>query len=196
MLAPSGAARAQSVGVVGGATLGEINASGDERANVVLTDKLEPAGGLFVAFPMGARASFEPEFLYSVKGSLLDSAGGEQRIRLAYLDVPFTFRFSPPPDSALRWLRWSPDHTRPTCSTRAPGRPEAARRPTWTTPSSAWTGAWVAGLGVHVGRLDVDSRYNGGIADIGRRPSQALLLPGDDLKLRNRWFSFLGRYRF
>ena len=98
MLAPAGAARAQSVGVgvVGGATLAEINASGDERANVVLTAKVEPVGGLFVAFPLGARASFEPEFLYSVKGSRLDSASGDQRIRLTYLDVPFTFRFFQP----------------------------------------------------------------------------------------------------
>ena len=196
MLAPSGAARAQSLGVIGGATLGEINASGDERANVVLTDKVEPAGGLFVAFPLGARVSFEPEFLYSVRGSLLDSAGGEQRIRLAYLDVPFTFRFSPPPDSTLRWLRMVVGpyaaylldaSSKPTTGGARTDLDDAFERMDW---------GWVAGLGAHIGRLDVDARYNGGVADISRHPSQALLLAGDDPKLRNRWFSFLGRYRF
>lgn len=196
MLAPSGAARAQSVGVIGGATLAEINASGDERANVVLTDKLEPAGGLFLAIPLGARASLEPEFLYSVKGSLLDSAVGEQRIRLTYLDVPVTLRFSPPPDSTLHWLRMVVGpyaaylidaSSRPTRGGAKTDLDDAFQRMDW---------GWVAGLGVHVGRLDVDARYNGGVADIGRRPSQALVLPGGALKLRNRWFSFLGRYRF
>jgi hypothetical protein len=196
VLAPTGAARAQSVGVVGGATLAEINASGDERANVVLTDKLEVAGGLFVAFPLGARASFEPEFLYNVKGSLLDSAGGEQRIRLVYVDVPFTFRVSPPPDSALHWLRMVAGpyaaylleaSSRPTRGGTRIDLDDAFERIDW---------GWVAGAGVHVGRLDVDVRYNGGVADIGRRPSQVLLRPGDALKLRNRWFSFLGRFRF
>jgi hypothetical protein len=196
VLAPAGAARAQSVGVVGGTTLAEINASGDERANIVLTDKLEPAGGLFVAFPIGARVSFEPEFLYSVKGSLLDSAGGEQRIRLAYLDVPFTFRFSPPPDSALHWLRMVAGpygaylldaSARPTRGGARTDLDDAFERMDW---------GWVAGLGAHIGRLDVDARYNGGVADITRRSLPGLPLTGSDLKLRNRWFSFLGRVRF
>jgi hypothetical protein len=196
VLAPAGAARAQSLGVIGGATLGEINASGDERANVVLTDKIEPAGGLFVAFPMGARASFEPEFLYSVKGSRLEHAGVDERIRLTYLEVPFTVRFSPPPDSDLRWLRMTVGpygaylldaSARPAGGGAKIDLDAAFERMDW---------GWLAGVGIHAGRLDVDVRYSGGIADIGRRPSQALLLPGDDLKLRNRWFSFLGRYRF
>jgi hypothetical protein len=196
VLAPSGAARAQSVGVVGGATLAEINASGDERANIVLTDKLEPAGGFFVAFPLGARVSFQPEFLYSVKGSLLDSAGGEQRIRLAYLDVPFTFRISPPPDSALHRLRMVVGpygaylldaSSRPTRGGARTDLDDVFERLDW---------GWLAGVGVNAGRLEVDFRYSGGVADIGRRPTQALPLPGDDLKLRNRWFSFLGRVRF
>ena len=196
MLAPAGAARAQSVGVVGGTTLAEINASGDERANIVLTDKLEPAGGFFVAFPLGARASFEPEFLYSVKGSLLDSASGDQRIRLAYLDVPFTFRFSPPPDSDLRWLRLvvGPYGAYLLDASTRPARGGAKIDLDGAFERMDW--GWVAGVGVHVGRLDVDARYNGGVADIGRRPSQALGLPGDDLTLRNRWFSFLGRFSF
>ena len=196
MLAPSGAARAQSVGIVGGATLAEINASGDERANIVLTDKLEPVGGLFVAFPLGARASFEPEFLYSLKGSLLDSAGGEHLIRLEYLEVPFTFRFSPPPDSDLRWLRM-------VVGPYGAYLLDASARPagggSWTDLDDAFERldwGWVAGVGVHVGRLDVDARYNGGVADIRRRSSPGLALPGDDLKLRNRWVSFLARYRF
>jgi hypothetical protein len=196
VLAPSGAARAQSVGIVGGATLAEINASGDERANIVLTDKFEPAGGLFVAFPLGARVSFAPEFLYSVKGSRLDSAGGEQKIRLAYLDVPFTFRLSPPPDSALRRLRM-------VVGPYAAYLLDASARPTRGGAKTDLDGAfervdwgWLAGVGVNAGHLDIDFRYSGGIADIGRRPSQALVLPGADLKLRNRWFSFLARYRF
>ena len=35
---------------------------------------------------------------------------------------------------------------------------------------------WLAGVGVHAGHLDVDFRHSGGIADIGRRPSPALLV--------------------
>ena len=196
MLAPSGAARAQSLGVVGGATLGEINVSGDESANVVLTDKLEPAGGLFVALPLGPRASFEPEVLYSVKGSRLAFQGVDERIRLTYLEVPFTFRFSPPPDSAARWLRMV---VGPYAAYLLDASSRSARGGARADLEGAFEKldwGWVAGVGVHVGRFDVDARYSGGVADIGRRPAQALLPPADGLKFRNRWFSFLGRYTF
>jgi hypothetical protein len=196
VLAPSGAARAQSFGLVGGATLGEINVSGDERANVVLTDKLEAAGGLFVAFPLGARASFAPEILVSNKGSQLAVAGVNERIRLAYAEVPLTFRLSPPPDSTLHWLRMvaGPYVAYLLDASSRPAGGGARRDVDDAFERADW--GWVAGVGVEVGRLGIDARYNGGVADIGRRPGEALLPSSGDLKFRNRWFSFLGRYRF
>lgn len=197
VLAPSGAARAQSFGVVGGATLAEINASGNEPANVVLTDKFEAAGGVFVAFPLGELVSFEPEALISDKGSRLAYAGADERIRLRYAEFPLTLRFSPPPDSALHWLRLAlgpyvayllDASSRPTGGGATKDLDEAFEALDW---------GWVVGVGASAGHLGVDVRYSGGVADIGKGGViPGMLPPSDTLKLRNRWFSLVGRYRF
>ena len=197
VLAPSGAARAQSVGVIGGTTLGEINVSGNEPANVVLTDKFEAVGGLYFAFDLGELVSFQPEALISDKGSRLDYAGVDQRIRLRYAEFPLTLRLSAPRDSALHWMRLIAGSyvaylldasSRPTGGGRTADLDEAFERLDW---------GWVAGLGVNLGRVDVDLRYNGGVVDISKGGLiEGLLPPAGDQKLRNRWASLLGRFRF
>ena len=195
VLAPSGAARAQSFGVVGGTTLGEINATGNEFANVALTDKFEAAGGVYFAFPLGEFVSFEPEALISDKGSRLNYLV-DQRIRLRYAEFPLLVRLVPPQDSALRWFRIA-------------GGPylayllDASARPTGGGPTADLDEAfeeldwgWMIGLGANMGRVDVDLRYGGGMADIAKGDSIPGLLPPGDVKLRNRWFALLARYRF
>ena len=197
VLAPSGAARAQGFGVIGGTTLGEINVSGNEFANVAFTDKFEAAGGVFFAFPLSRFVSFEPEALISDKGSRLNYLVDE-RIRLRYAEFPLTIRLSPPQDSAVRWLRVA-------------GGPyvayllDASSRPTGGGPTKDLDEAfepldwgWIAGLGVNLGPVDVDLRYGGGMADIAKGDSIPGQLPPTDeeMKLRNRWFSLLARYRF
>jgi hypothetical protein len=197
VLAPSGAARAQGFGVVGGTTLGEINVSGNEFANVAFTDKFEAAGGVFFAFPLAQLVSFEPEALISDKGSRLNYLADE-RIRLRYAEFPLIVRLSPPQDSAVRWLRLMGGpyvaylldaSSRPTGGGRTADLDEAFEAFDW---------GWLVGLGVDFGRVDVDLRYAGGVADITKGSSIEGLLPpvSGDMKLRNRWFSLLARYRF
>lgn len=197
VLAPSGAARAQSFGVVGGTTLAEINVSGNEPANVVLTDKFEAAGGVYFGFDLSEVVSFQPEALISDKGSRLQYAGVDERIRLRYAEFPLTVRLSPPRDSSLHWIRLVGGpylaylldaSSRPTGGGTTADLDEAFEPFDW---------GWVVGLGANLGRVDIDLRYSGGVANIARGDLlDGLLPPAADQKLRNRWFALLARYRF
>src|SRR5262245_34842535 len=95
LLLLAGTAHAQTVGggVSVGTNVSEINVSGRESLNVAFTDKFEPVFGGFVTVMTGRQSEIEIDGLWSVKGSLLDVGGAEDRIRLTYIDVPVLFRF-------------------------------------------------------------------------------------------------------
>src|SRR6188472_883052 len=95
--APASAwAQGVNAGVSFGANLHEINVSGNEALNVLFTDKFEPVFGGFVSFALSSQAAVECDGLLSIKGSVLDVGGREDRIRLTYLEGPVLVRLGGP----------------------------------------------------------------------------------------------------
>jgi hypothetical protein len=122
----------------------------------------------------------------------------DERIRLRYAEFPLTVRLSPPRDSAVHWLRLVGGpyvaylldaSSRPTGGGATKDLDEAFERLDW---------GWLVGLGADLGPVDVDLRYAGGMADIAKGASIIGQLPpaSGEVKLRNRWFALLARYRF
>ena len=200
LLFPAPVVRAQGVGVgvTGGINLSEINASGNESLNVVLTDKIQPVGGLFLTFATADSFWIQPEFLLSTKGSRVEAGRPDQRIRLRYLEVPVLFRYAAP--------------ARSTAQLHLFGGPYIARLldadldPTGPGQSSdisdgfaSFDFGWVVGLGLGVGHGRFDLRYSGGLTDIGDSPDLGGTVPvpaGSDVKFRNRGFVFMAAIRF
>ena len=87
---------AQHVGITAGVNMAEINASGDERLNVLLTDKLELVGGIVLRGDVSDTFSIQAEALYSVKGTRFEVAGIRTDIDLNYLEVPGARPLRPP----------------------------------------------------------------------------------------------------
>jgi hypothetical protein len=200
LLFPAPVVRAQGVGVgvTGGINLSEINASGNELLNVVLTDKIQPVGGLFLTFATADSFWIQPEFLLSTKGSRVETGPSDQRIRLRYIEVPVLFRYGAP--------------ARSTAQLHLFGGPYIARLldadldPTGPRQSSdisdgfaSFDFGWVVGLGLGVGHGRFDLRYSGGLTDIGDSPDLGGIVTvpaGSDVRFRNRGFVFMAAIRF
>jgi hypothetical protein len=201
LLLPAPVARAQGAGfgVTGGVNVSEINASGNELLNVLLTDKVQPVGGVFIAFDIADSFSIQPEFLLSTKGSRVESGSFDQRIRLRYFEFPVLFRYGAPARRTTQLLLF--------------GGPYVARLldadldPTGPGQTSDISAAfasfdlgWVVGLGLGVGHGRFELRYSGGVADIGNSPDLGGAVPipagSAPVTFRSRSFVFMGGYRF
>jgi hypothetical protein len=195
MLVPTGTSMAQGFGVLGGATFAKINVSGDEGLNVHFDEKLEPAVGVFATFPLHDQLSIDPELVADVKGSHLDVDDIHESIRLTYLELPVLVRYAPPQDSALRWLRILGGPYGAYLLDASSHQRLSDRRLNLNDTIQTFDVGWVAGLGAHAGRLDVDLRYSGSVVDISTRRDLGVGLPWNDaIKYRNRAFVLVARY--
>jgi hypothetical protein len=184
-------AQAQRVGLAAGATMSEINASGDERLNVLLTDKLEPTGGIVLEMDAAASLSIRLEALYAVKGTRFETAGARTDVDLKYLEVPLLLRYTPGPDSPVRWLRLFGGGY---AARLLDARVVPARAPVRDLAMKDWDAGWVAGIGAAAGHVSIDFRYLGGVLDLA--PDLREVGPAPSVKFRNRGFALLAAYVF
>lgn len=185
-----------SVGVVGGATFFEINASGDESVNVLLTDKLEPVFGVVVEFEVNRSFQIAPEALVSVKGTRVDEPGEQFDVDLRYLEVPILFRYRPAAPSGARWLHLiGGPYVAWLLSQKVDGAGSSAPIP--DDVFGSFDLGWVFGVGVGGDHVRVDFRYSGGFTDIDNNGAFADLLARDaGVRFRNRGFSLVGAILF
>jgi hypothetical protein len=200
-LLPAPVARAQGAGfgITGGINLSEINASGNELLNVLLTDKVQPVGGLFVTLDIADSFAIQPEFLLSTKGSRVESGSSEQRIRLRYFEFPLLLRYNAPARRTAQLLIFGgPYVARLLDADLDPARP--GQHSDISDGFSSFDLGWVVGLGLGVGHGRIELRYSGGLTDIGDSPDLdgAVPLPAGSgsVKFRNRSFVFVAGYRF
>jgi hypothetical protein len=201
LLLPEPVARAQGVGfgVTGGINLSEINTSGNELLNVLLTDKVQPVGGVFVTFDTADSFSIQPEFLLSTKGSRVESGSSDQRIRLRYFEFPVLFRYRTPARSTAQFLLFGgPYVARLLDADLDPTRP--GQDSDISDGFASFDLGWVVGLGLGVGHGRFELRYSGGLTDIGDSPDLGGAVPlpagSGSVTFRNRSFVFVGGYRF
>jgi hypothetical protein len=186
-------AAAQHVGIAAGANMAEINASGDERLNVLLTDKLELVGGIVLRGDVSDTFSLQAEALYSVKGTRFDVGGVRTDIDLNYLEIPVLVRFGPPADGPAGWLRLFGG---PYVARLLGARVRSGSAPSRDLEMNAWDLGWVAGIGAAVGPLQIDFRYGGGFSDLEPEFDDLVPLPTSSSTFRNRGFALLAAYVF
>ena len=182
-------------GLAGGATMSEINVSGDEGLNVAFTDKLEPIGGIFLAFDISDSFSIQPEALFAIRGTRSQIGSLDQHVRLYYLDTPILFRFASPALGRTQlhlfvgpyvgWLLSAQLRTSGSAGTVNVG--------------DAFKGTdlgWTFGTGLGIRPVRIDFRYDVGVRNI--RESGALPIPigNESVRFRNRAFSLIAAVRF
>jgi hypothetical protein len=185
-----------SFGVVGGATFFEINASGDESANVLLTDKLEPVFGVVAEFEVNRSFQIAPEALLSVKGTRTDEPGDRVDVDLRYLEVPVLFRYRPAAPSGARWLHLvGGPYVAWLLSQKIEGA--GLSTPIPDDVFGSFDLGWVFGVGIGGDHARVDFRYSGGFTNIDSDGAFADLIARDaGVKFRNRGFSLVGAILF
>lgn len=196
--APDVRAQGPGVGVTGGINLSEINASGNELLNVVLTDKVQPVGGIFLTFNTADSFWIQPELLLSTKGSRIEVGRPDQRIRLRYLEVPVLFRYAAPAGSTVQLhLFGGPYIARLFDADLDPVGP--GQSSDLSDGFASVDFGWVVGLGLGVGHGRFDLRYSGGLTDVADSPDLAGAVPvpaGSDVTFRNRGFVLMAAIRF
>ena len=188
-----------SVGLVGGATFFEINASGDESANVRLTDKLGPLFGVVVAIDINESFQVAPEAAIAIKGARLgddvqiDGIPRPWDFNLTYLDVPVLARFRP----GGKWLHLvGGPYVAWLLRTKVEAR-DGGFEPEFDGAFETFDFGWVFGLGVGSDRARVDFRYSGGLTDLDANGTFAVLFTRDQgVSFRNRGFSLVGAILF
>lgn len=184
---------AQHVGITAGLNMAEINASGDERLNVLLTDKLELVGGIVLRGDVSDTFSIQAEALYSVKGTRFEVGSIRTDIDLNYLEIPVLVRFGPPADGPAGWLRLSGG---PYVARLLGARVRVGSAASRELELNAWDLGWVAGIGAAVGPLQIDFRYGGGVSDLAPEFDDLVPLPTSSSTFRNRGFALLAAYVF
>jgi hypothetical protein len=182
-------AQGLSYGVKGGIALADLDATGEDSA--VPTDfRVGLVAGGFITWPLAGRLEFQPEVLYTQKGSKADVLGGTSTQKLDYLDIPLLLSYR---------LKGSRERNLavfggPSLGVRLRARSNAAFgggsfEDDVSDQVKSTDFAAVAGVAYHRGRLVVDGRYSWGFTDIDRDT-------GDGVEIRNRGISILAGWRF
>ena len=183
-------AQIPGLGVKGGVNLATQHTSGEDSGDGDgLTSFPALVAGVFMTFPLASWIEFQPEALYSVKGSRFEGSGFTSTALVDYLEVPMLARVS---------------RRGGTLGFYVAGGPYVAfrlRARTRTTFSGATeeldigeeTEALDFGLsiggGVEWRRLVFDGRYLYGLQNVVKDQS-------DDLKITNRAISITAGFRF
>jgi hypothetical protein len=184
---------AQRVGITAGATMSEINSSGAESLNVLLTDKLEPAGGVLFTVDASTHIAIQYEALYSVKGTRFSANGRRTDVNLNYLEMPRLVRVAPSIDGPTRWLRLFGG---PYLGRLLGARVHAGSEPSRDLEINAWDLGWIAGIGAEFTHFRVDFRYGGSFSDLNPDFTDIVPEPTNGVKFRNRTFTLLAAYVF
>ena len=95
-LAPTVSAQATPAkprfGITAGITLADVG--GEDLQNTKL--KTGFVGGVVAALPLGSGFSFQPELVYSMKGTKVDSTNIELSVKVNYFELPLLVRYEVP----------------------------------------------------------------------------------------------------
>ena len=178
------ATSAQEVGVKAGINFASLTPLEDETPDI--TRRVGPVGGVWVRLPSGRRVSFQAEGLFSEKGSHWDFPGfASLEYRVRYVEVPLLARadFGAPASKARMFA----------VAGAAPAYMLSDRttvefqgeRVTRSNPDAFYSFdvGLVGGVGVEIGRAQVEARYTHGLRHINTDDN------GDEDRVRNRVIS-------
>lgn len=175
---------AQEVGVKAGINSAMITPLEDETPDI--SWRLGPVGGLWVRMPLGDRFSLQAEGLFSEKGVRWDfDTFATVRIRVRYFEIPLLARADfGPPASATRLFAVGGAAPAFKLSARTSGQflGEEFSGDSDDDIYDLDVGL-VGGLGIEVGRAQVEARYTHGLTHINTDDN------GDGDRMRNRVFS-------
>jgi len=187
--AANASAQELGFGVKGGITLADLDATGDQDT-VPTGFRVGLVIGGFVTWPLAGRLEFQPEVLFTQKGSKSDVLGGTSTQKLDYLDIPLlvSYRIKGSREQSFAVFGG------PSIGVRLRARSNAAFgagsfEEDVSDQVKSTDFAAVGGLAYHRGRLVFDGRYSWGLTDIDKET-------GDDIEIRNRGISFLAGWRF
>jgi hypothetical protein len=179
------AAQGITYGVKGGINFATLDIDPDEDSEA--GNRIGIVAGGFVALPLGARLTIQPEGLYSQKGQKADFEGVEAALELDYIEVPVLVKFR---------LTSGGFHVFGGPSMAFKVRSRAVASFGGTTVETGEDDiikdsdfGVVFGAGQDFGKWSIDGRYTMGLSNIGEADD-------DDQKVRNRVISVLAGIRF
>jgi hypothetical protein len=175
---------AQEVGVKAGLNSAWLTPLEDETPDI--TRRLGPVGGVWVRTPSARRVSFQAEGLFSEKGAHWDFPGfASWEYRVRYFEVPLLARAGfGAPASTTRLVAVGGAAPAFKLSARTTVEFEG-QRVTRDTPDAFYSldVGLVGGVGVEIGRAQVEARYTHGMRHINTDDN------GEGDRVRNRVFS-------
>lgn len=183
-------AQLPGLGVKGGVNLATQETSGEDAGDDGLKSMPALVAGVFMTFPIASWLEFQPEALYSVKGSKFEESAFSSKALIDYLEVPILARVSRRGSGRMGFY--------------VAGGPYVAvqlRARTRTTFGNATEEidigddiertdfGFAAGGGVEWGSLVFDGRYSHGLKDVDKDRS-------DDIKVTNRAITITAGFRF
>jgi hypothetical protein len=184
------AAFAQEVGVKAGLNAAWLTPLEDETPDI--TPRVGPVGGVWVRTPFGERVSFQAEGLFSEKGSHWEFPGfASWEYRVRYFEVPLLARTdfgAPASTSRLFAVAGAAPAFKLSARTTVEFEGQRVTRDTPDDFYSVDVGL-VGGVGVEIGRAQLDARYTHGLRHINTDDN------GDEDRVRNRVFSVTLGYR-
>lgn len=175
---------AQEVGVKAGLNFASLTPLEGETPDI--TRRLGPVGGVWVRTPSAGRVSFQAEGLFSEKGTHWDFPGfASWEYRVRYFEVPLLARadFGAP---ASTTRLFAVGGAAPAFKLSARTTIESGgQRVTRDTPDAFYSldVGLVGGVGVEIGRAQVEARYIHGLRHINTDDN------GEEDRVRNRVFS-------
>ena len=179
-----GATVAQELGVKAGVNIAWLTPLEDQTPDI--TPRLGPVGGVWVRTPSTGRISIQIEALFSEKGSHWDFPGfASWEYRVRYVEVPLLARadFGAP---ASTMGTFAVAGVAPAFKLSARTTLEfEGQRVTRDTPDEfyAFDAGLVGGVGVELGRAQIEARYTHGLRHINTDDN------GDEDRVRNRVFA-------
>jgi hypothetical protein len=189
-LAGESAAMAQGVtgGVKGGVNFATLSFDPDPDLDTGV--RLGLVVGGFATFPIGARLAVQPEALFSQKGTSIDEAQVDGKIKIDYLDVPLLLKYSTAGSNGTSVFFFGGPSVGFKLNASASGTSggETVEIGLSDEEVKSFDFGVVFGAGVQFGRVSIDGRYTLGLTNINNE--------SDTEKLKTRALAVLAGVRF
>lgn len=183
-------AQLPGLGIKGGVNLANQHTSGDGAEDSGLKSLPAVVAGAFTTFRVASWLEFQPEVLYSVKGSKVDESGFTSKLLIDYLDVPLLARVSKRGSGRLGFYGIGGPYFafQVRARTRTSFGAETVELDIGEQVERTDFG-FSAGGGMEWGSLVFDGRYSHGLKDIDKERT-------DSIKVTNRVITITAGYRF
>ena len=178
------------IGIKGGVNLASQHTSGESGGDAGLESLPGIVAGAFTTFRIAPWLEFQPEALYSVKGSKIDESGFTSKLLIDYFEVPLLARVSRRGGGRMGFYVAGGPYV--AVQLRARTRTSFGATTEEIDISEQVERAdfgFSAGGGVEWGRFVFDGRYSHGLKDIDKERTDAI-------KVTNRAIAITAGYRF